>query len=330
MSLEDKIPRRSFLKKTVTALGSIALAGWIGSGVACKSPSGTEPPTPKPPVNYTGQIRGLIRNSGISSGNVIFNNTTKVPISSGVFSINNSHNLTEGTYAVRIETAEGIPREVSQAELSNRGLFSRRTGLPIDNVIEQNSGYDINDYNNFITLAGSERWLSNKPKFFLYDKSLWTFDGSKLVVKDSNYNMSPTTIASVEYVVANHIGAFTDNFVQGMLYKERNSSERPDPMKDPAGWIIYLDQDNAIYSITRSHDDNQGDIYFGMMRFRPVPIGVWGVSIDTAQTLGIGQQWNSGQILVGTEPSPLVREFIARIIYNRAPHHSLVGGVDRE
>ncbi|HJX06366.1 MAG TPA: hypothetical protein VJ461_06675 [Candidatus Nanoarchaeia archaeon] len=36
---EEKIPRGSFLKKTVSTLGGLALAGWIGSGIGCKSPS---------------------------------------------------------------------------------------------------------------------------------------------------------------------------------------------------------------------------------------------------------------------------------------------------
>jgi len=41
---EAKIPRRSFLKKAVTTLGSIMLAGYIGTGIGCKS-------TPTCPVN---------------------------------------------------------------------------------------------------------------------------------------------------------------------------------------------------------------------------------------------------------------------------------------
>ncbi|HJX05892.1 MAG TPA: hypothetical protein VJ461_04215 [Candidatus Nanoarchaeia archaeon] len=46
--IKEKIPRRSFLKKTVSTLGSIALAGWIGSGIGCKSSTGPEPPEPVP------------------------------------------------------------------------------------------------------------------------------------------------------------------------------------------------------------------------------------------------------------------------------------------
>jgi hypothetical protein len=52
MSLDDniikeeaKIPRRSFLKKAVTTLGSIMLAGYIGTGIGCKStPTGPSIP----------------------------------------------------------------------------------------------------------------------------------------------------------------------------------------------------------------------------------------------------------------------------------------------
>ncbi|HJX06369.1 MAG TPA: hypothetical protein VJ461_06690 [Candidatus Nanoarchaeia archaeon] len=37
--IKEKIPRRSFLKKTVSTLGSIALAGWLGAGIGCKGQS---------------------------------------------------------------------------------------------------------------------------------------------------------------------------------------------------------------------------------------------------------------------------------------------------
>jgi hypothetical protein len=47
MSLEDKIKRRSFLKKTVSWLGAAALTSWLGAGIACKSPDGTTPPPTK-------------------------------------------------------------------------------------------------------------------------------------------------------------------------------------------------------------------------------------------------------------------------------------------
>ncbi len=314
---EGKLSRRDFLK--------LGLGGAAYLLYACKH----NPITPDTdiPVSYTGSMRYLIGDTSVNSGKLIFNGTTEVPISGGTYTITNSHNLTAGDYNVRVESDAGYPRE-TKAHLSNRGLYVVRSNLPLDNVIEKNAIY-INEYNNWLTNQGSERWLSNKPKFFLYDKSLWTFDGSKLVVKDSNYNMNPTTIAGVEYVVNNHIHLYTDNFVSGQLYKESTSSERPDPNSEARGWIIYLDQDNAMYSITQSDDDSQGDIYSGMMRFQPGSHKIWGISIDTAQTLGIGQQHNSGQILTGTEPSDLAKK-VAKIIYNRAPRHSMFDGVDRE
>jgi len=103
----------------------------------------------------------------------------------------------------------------------------------------------------------------------------------------------------------------------------------PDPNNYPAGWIIYLVRKDAPYLISRGHRSNGGDIYFGCMAFQPVPIGRDGASIDTAETLGIGQQHNSGEVLTGRHPSPKAQKF-GKIIYNRAPHHNISGGVDKK
>jgi hypothetical protein len=323
---QGRLSRREFLElagKGVGALAGLTALGTINQ--ACKSNTDTHPPTT---VTFTGTMRSLITGNAVSSGEITFNQTIKVPISSGVFNITPSHSLYEQTYDVRIETPTGYVRETN-ANLSNKGLFQTRTGLPIDNVIE--TSVDAGTYNNFLSYMGSQRWLTNRPKFFLYDKSLWSGKSGKLEVIDNNYQMNPTTIASVEYVVNNHIHLYTNNFAQGQLYKESNSSERPNPMDHPTGWIIYFDQDDAIFSITQGMVDNQGDIYFGVMCFQLLgAFAIEGISIDTAQTLGIGQQHNSGQILAGTEPSPLVTNFISKIIYNRAPKHTLEGGIDRE
>jgi hypothetical protein len=151
-------------------------------------------------------------------------------------------------------------------------------------------------------------------------------------VKDSNYPVDAQLINNVTYVVNNHISAYTNNFaMNGGLYRESINSERPSPNSHPAGWIIYIVDQDAPYSLTQGINQNQGDIYYGIMAFQPRPQGPpHGTSIDTAQTLGIGQQQNSGQILIGNDPCPLVRDFISRIIYNRAPHHTMMGGVDTE
>jgi hypothetical protein len=60
MSLEENIrkeeanmPRRSFLKKAISTLGSIVLAGYIGAGIGCKSPVEPEPPQPPTPTSVT-------------------------------------------------------------------------------------------------------------------------------------------------------------------------------------------------------------------------------------------------------------------------------------
>jgi len=229
----DKTSRRSFLKKSIHTLGSILLTGYIGLiPIACKK----TPTTPDRviPVTYTGYVRGLINDSAISSGKIIFNHSTEIPISSGSYTINTGHNLTEGNYDVRVETT-----------------------------------------------------------------------------------------------VNNHVSQYTANFVNGVLYKESQSNERPDPNKKPKGWIIYLIREDSPFGITQSIAEDKGDIYYGAMHIRPISAKVWGVSIDTAQTLGIGQDRNSGQILTGTEPSTLAKK-IGKIIYNRAPHHNIIDGIDKE
>jgi len=263
MSLDEKLrtgrlSRRDFIRLGIGGMASLALS-------QCKSPAGTEPPKMPEPVSYTGTIRGLIRDTPISSGEITFKlfptqpQPTKVPIQGGVFIITPAHKLQESTYEVLIETNEGYPRQ-TRAMLSNQGLFQEKTKLPVDNVIEYNSGYDFNTYNDFqLAGYGSWRWLSNKPRFFIYDKSLWSGKSGKLEVIDSNYNMSPQTIANVEYVVANHIHLFTNNFVSGQLYKESNSTERPDPRQHPTGWILYFDREDAPYSITQGLNESQGD-----------------------------------------------------------------------
>jgi hypothetical protein len=86
---ETRIPRRSFLKRTISLIGATAMAAYIGSGIGCKSPNGPEPPPPPTEVTvratffnhtqgaigeklYTG-ISGqplVIRTSDVSAGNV--------------------------------------------------------------------------------------------------------------------------------------------------------------------------------------------------------------------------------------------------------------------
>ncbi len=288
------------------------------------------PDPPDIPITYNGYMQGLFTNSDITSGQLIFDGTTKVDISNGVYTILTSHNLTEGNHDVRIETNEGIPRE-TRANLSSRGLYQVKTGLAINNVIEKNL-IDINTYNDFITADGSERWLTYKPKFFLYDNTLFEQPGdrSKLIVVDDDYTVDPTTISSIETVVRNHVSQYTANFVNNpVLLKESNSSERPDPNNFPKGWIIYLINRDALFDITASCIPNNGDIYYGEMAFQPFSATIAPVSIDIAQILGIGQQHNVGQILNGLNPSDLAQK-VAKIIYNRAPHHNLHSGVDRE
>lgn len=319
--LESPIPRRDFLK----VLGFGALAGGLA---ACKK-NPVIPEVPEVPVTYTGYMQGLFTNKDVTSGQLIFNGTTKVDISNGVYNILATHNLMEGEYAVRIETNEGFPRE-TRAYLSNSGLSVKRSGLLLDNVIEKNA-IDINEYNNWLTGQGSERWLTYKPKFFLYDKSLWKArSGGGLEIIDNNYDVNPTTISSVETVVNNHVSQYTANFVSNpVLYKESNSSEKPDPNQHPEGWFIYKIREDAPFSITAGYSSNNGDIYNSGISFQPGPHPVAGISIDTAELLGIGQQHNSGQIFTRPNPSELAKT-IAKIIYNRPPQHVLLGGIDKE
>lgn len=325
-NLEQKINRREFLTLAGKGAGALMGAAVLGTiNQACKSSTGTSPPAT---VTLTGYMRGLIRGNSVD-GQIIFNGNTRVPINAGVYNVMPANNLTEGTYTIRIETAQGFPRETT-GKLSNQGLYQTSTGLPIDNVIEQNSGYDIGTYQDFLSIYGSQRWLKVQPKFFVYDKSLFSGKTGTLQVIDSNYQMNPTTVASIEYVVSRHIGLYTNNFVQGQLYKESQGGSKPDPLAKPAGWIIYLDRDDSPYSITQGMDGNDGGIYFGLMTFQPAAHPISGISIDTAQTLGIGQDKNSGQILAGTEPSPLVTNFISKIIYNRDILHTVAGGIDKE
>jgi hypothetical protein len=76
MSLDDKIPRRSFLKKGLITLGSIALAGYIGLGTGCKKHD--DPIIPPGPVtlqfdvyNHTQGYRGQFSKTVLSESQLI-------------------------------------------------------------------------------------------------------------------------------------------------------------------------------------------------------------------------------------------------------------------
>lgn len=251
----------------------------------------TTGPDTKIPVIYTGYIRGLINDSNITSGQLIFNGTTKIDVSNGSYIITTGHNLTEGNYNVRVETNEGIPRE-TRAHLSRNGLYVVRSNLPLDNVIENNlPGFSINAYNDFLTSQGSERWLTNKPKFFWYDNSLWHGTGDSIVKLDGEYTVDPVTDASVEDVVKNHVHLDTGGWVQGELHRESEYKKQGKEMLGPfdEGWYVYVVQDNLpaqgwTVSAYFTRDGN-GNIYNAGMSFKPIPIQEITVSIDTAQGL---------------------------------------------
>jgi hypothetical protein len=61
-NLEQRVKRRSFLKKALLSLGSIALAGYIGVG--CKGGSPTGPSTP---VKVTLQFDAFNHTQGLRS-----------------------------------------------------------------------------------------------------------------------------------------------------------------------------------------------------------------------------------------------------------------------
>ena len=72
---KSKIPRRSFLKKAVSTLGSIMLTGWIGAGIACKSPDGPEPPPPQQYVHEAETHARILQNGNTANGTVNYRNT---------------------------------------------------------------------------------------------------------------------------------------------------------------------------------------------------------------------------------------------------------------
>ena len=76
MSLEEKIPRRSFLKKGLITLGSVALASYIGLGTGCKKHD--DPIIPPGPVtlqfdvyNHTQGYRGQFSKTVLSESQLI-------------------------------------------------------------------------------------------------------------------------------------------------------------------------------------------------------------------------------------------------------------------
>jgi hypothetical protein len=325
--------RRDFVK-----LGLVGIAATSLSYTCKKSPTS---PEQEMSVNYTGSIHGLINGRNVGSGKIIFKETTEVEVSNGSFSIGNSHNLVEGKYNIRVETDIGYPRECL-AELSNRGLYDLRCGYPLDNVIEI-SGIDAQVYNNWLYgvyhgQSGSERWFSNKPKFFWYDRSLWGFiGGGNLTIIDDNYEVDAVTNASVQSVVLNHVHKYTDGWVHGELHRESDyrsqgrENDMPNPNNRLPGWITYL----VPTIIARNEEfvtfdwDNNGDIYNAQMRFNSeMSISESTVSVNTAEILGTSQEWiPANDVFSGSSPTKLA-QLIARIKYNRAPYHNMTDGVD--
>jgi len=70
ISQEEKIPRRSFLKKTLSAIGATILAGYIGLGMGCGKDNPITPPIPPGPVTV----------------NATFYNHTQGPLTSKAYS----------------------------------------------------------------------------------------------------------------------------------------------------------------------------------------------------------------------------------------------------
>lgn len=325
--LDDRFKKRDLSRRDFIKFGLGGVAYFL---YACKK----NPTSSTNPVNYSGSFRGLIQGGSCGSGEITFNGVTKVPINNGGYIIDNSHNLFEGEYDVRIETNNCYPREC-RVKLSNSGMKEKKSGYPLDNLIEMNA-IDSAVYNNFISPNGSERWFSNKPKFFWYDKSLWHGTGDSIVMIDDNYKVDATTDSSVESVVNNHVGKYTDGWAGGDLRRESDyrrqcrASEMPGPFD--TGWYVYVVQDNNPndWAVSAYYTpDANGDIKNAGMSFNnKKSIEKVTVSVDTAQGLGIGQQGQPvNQIVTGSGPTDLAK-LIGKIIHARAGYHNLHGGID--
>jgi hypothetical protein len=139
MSLEENIrkeeanmPRRSFLKKAISTLGSIVLAGYIGVGIGCKSPVEPEPPQPPTPTSVA--VRAT------------FFNHTQGPIGEKTYSGISGQTLVikvSDVYASNVDSQRIAVREAgSSSGLGKFVGFSRNREVSTT-YPKQNMDYDV-------------------------------------------------------------------------------------------------------------------------------------------------------------------------------------------
>jgi hypothetical protein len=128
-NLEQKINRRSFLKKAVSALGGIALAGYIGLGIGCK---GGSPSGPTTPVQVTLQFDAFNHTQGFRSSlskNVLSDSSVTIKVSD--FS---ASDVDPNRIAIRERNSGG--------KVGNYVQYSN-TGAATFSAPSQSMGYDV-------------------------------------------------------------------------------------------------------------------------------------------------------------------------------------------
>ena len=154
------------------------------------------------------------------------------------------------------------------------------------------------------TTVGSEIWLK-VPKIFVYDEGLWgaNSEGNALVIIDENHKMDSKKIQGIKRfarIAKQAVNGLTNEKLKVHFASDyrKKGWDMPDPMANPEGWLIMLDQKDANYAISRSHRHDNCEIYSAMMRYQPDFIGDRSATaIDGVQSLGVTQQHNAGATL---------------------------------
>lgn len=135
-NLEQKIKRRSFLKKAVSTLGSIALAGWIGSGIGCRSPDGPEPPPPPQQYVHEAETHArILQNGNTATGTATYKNTR----TSQVFTAQLGEHIKLDTTTNKTENYD--------ITITNNLLERRINQVPITNTVINTNQVDLTSFN---------------------------------------------------------------------------------------------------------------------------------------------------------------------------------------
>jgi len=325
--------RRSFLKKAVSALGSLALAGWIGAGIGCgHSGNGTEP---ERIGNLRGVVTGLLTDRIISSGTVSLPGTdySAAIRNDGSFEILNIHDPSNYR-RIRLTSPQAITRETNIT--INAGDNNAEINMiEADNI----SGYKYQDYLT-VNYSGWKMDVSQNYQTYFYDRSIWEVNYDEDVATRVG-TISEAAVAAkraqIIDVLQNDLPVMSKNNYRYNLLLESEGAEGPGipiATQPKRGWLIIYIRKNQGAGFYTFKSINNYIVTGGIMSINysdPLGTGRGAFSQDTCEWAGyIDYLKKSNYSIFGDDdsgyrgldyPSSFDRNYISVIKYNRLPGH---------